>query len=626
MDEQPTYAGASCTIEDDKVACGPKKPVGQEQLRFVPREQPEDDPPAPEDEDSFLLDDDQRMQEVLATQTRFSRSLVARLIVALLPAAALVYLNVFVGRGFPVPEAVNPENYPFGFVAANLLLIVAAGLAAFPVAFGGIASLLRLRADGDALTSLAFFSAAGVSAALLADPEPVANHTVFLATAMAGVCIVFNLFGKLLITLRVKGSLSLLSKSSSSLRVAERVEDGDIYEALRREHNLPEAVLCCPVRAVRLDRVFEECYAPSPFDRSARWLAPLMLAAAIAAGVVYYLLRGDSTGALCVFALVCGMGAPVAGELAAALPMWRAAHTLGKKKAVLAGCGTVADFSDATAFAFDVESVFPHGTVQLSGIKTFTGSRVDGAIVDAASLACAAGGPLGDLFYDVLGSAAYLRPVDELETVEDKGLAGWVQNRRVQLGRRTLMRKYNIDTPSHDFEAKVLSEGDEPLYLSVSGELTALLMVRYIADPEVARALSRLQRLHVTLLVNSTDPNLTGPLLADKFDLKTRDIQALGAPLRAKLHTTAPGGRAKTGLAFFGGAAAYAAALTACIKLRGTLGVLNLMLVVSALLGSALLLLIAFTSPLKDVSVLQLLVYQAIWALPVLLIALLRKH
>ena len=48
------------------------------------------------------------------------------------------------------------------------------------------------------------------------------------------------------------------------------------------------------------------------------------------------------------------------------------------------------------------------------------------------------------------------------------GFTGWVQNNRVLVGNRELMRKHGVDIPSRDYESRYTRGGRELVYLAVS--------------------------------------------------------------------------------------------------------------------------------------------------------------
>ena len=88
----------------------------------------------------------------------------------------------------------------------------------------------------------------------------------------------------------------------------------------------------------------------------------------------------------------------------------------------------------------DAKDLFPKGTVILNGIKTFGGQRIDEAILDATALMYTVGGPLSDLFDQIIKSHRDMLPKIENPTYEDnKGVIGWASGRRILIGNRDLM-------------------------------------------------------------------------------------------------------------------------------------------------------------------------------------------
>ena len=111
-------------------------------------------------------------------------------------------------------------------------------------------------------------------------------------------------------------------------------------------------------------------------------------------------------------------------------------------------------------------------TVILNGIKTFGGQRIDDAIVDATALMCATGGPLSDLFDQIIKSHHDILPkIENLSYEDDKGVVGWVSGRRILVGNRDLMKGYGIEPPSRDYEEKYLLGGKQVVYLASGGDL-----------------------------------------------------------------------------------------------------------------------------------------------------------
>lgn len=571
---------------------------------------------------AFREDSDETLETEAAGLAETARSFAFRLSAAAVLAAAAVLLSL------PEIQAALRRLLPalsspyFGAACCGILWI--SGMLCPKICFGGILGLFRFRADTDALVSMNFYFAFLYGVCLIAfggGPNPL--------VPAAALSIVFALLSKLLDARRALRSLRLLSSSPAGFRAAAKVCDGRATAFFAPLLGLRDAVICNPQKAVFLDGFSESAFARSAVDRLSRALAPAVLLFAAAAAVLSWRLHGPA-GAAAAFAVTTALGIPLTGALGASLPMMRASARLRKKQALLAGCGTVDDFADVNAFVLDMRSIYPEGTVAIAGIRPVSGRSADGAfddaVIDAASLACAAGGTLGDAFLAVTGAAEALRPAEGLEYVDGRGLCGWVNSHRVLLGSRELMRQYGIDMPSRYTEARALSGGADVVYLAVAGELSAIILIRYTADRVVARALRRLQKLGVSLLVFAKDPNITAEGLAERFGLNDRQIKILDRDERELLPPKAENGHARAGLAFLGGAASYASAVTACIKLRGTMNAAAAIQTLSAAMGAFLGLFLAFSHTSAQVTALQVLVFQAVWSAPVLLLAAFRRH
>lgn len=564
--------------------------------------------------------------EELEEQQGHASSLALRFLLSLFVTCVLFYLDFAGTLHFPLPAQVSPGDNGLGFAAANLLLLLLDGALCFHAAYVGLWKVFALRADADSLTSLAFYGAAAGCGFLMAQPAFVEERQAFVVAASAGACVTLNLLGRLLLSRQVCGNLRLVSDCKRFL-AAHPVDTGDLEEHTVRTLRLTDGIVCSLKHSVELTDFMESANAPSVMDGAAKWLSPVLLLGALGASAFVWVGTQNPMTAANVFAIACCLSVPAAPVISAGLPLLRACRKLRRNGALLTGPDTVRQFSALSAFVLDIRTVFPKGTVSLSSVKPCVSRRIDTELIDAASIACASGGPLGDVFLSLLGSTRLLRPVGGFETFDGCGVCGWVGGRRVLLGNRELMRRYKIEPPSHDYEAHVATTGDDLVYLAVEGELVAVLVVRYEADKDTARALRRLQKFGVTLLIDTSDPNITVTMLSERFKLETHGIQVLSSSERALFHSGGPDRQVPAGLAFTKpDAGACAAAATACIKLQGTFSVTTVIQITGALLGSGFMVFAAVAGAASQVNALQTAAFQLIWALPVLLISLLRKH
>lgn len=266
------------------------------------------------------------------------------------------------------------------------------------------------------------------------------------------------------------------------------------------------------------------------------WVASLIIAAFY--GLIFALNgSGDAWwNAIELFGIAFCVAVPASIPLSINGSLLRSSKASLKAGGLLTGRNAVDRFGKLNAVVVDAAELFPEDNILLHGIKTFEGFRIDQAILDAASLMIAAEGPLASMFMHIIeNKTEILQEVDSLTFEQSMGVSGWVQGRRIFLGNATLMKNHGIGVPSADYEARYKKNGRELVYLSVSGKLSAMFVVSYTADPVVGKALQKLTREGITLLIHTCDSNITEERIADLFDINPYYVDVLGSVTRISL-------------------------------------------------------------------------------------------
>lgn len=537
--------------------------------------------------------------------------------------AVLVYIDLAQQFKRQLPHIIDWSGNPLNYIVLNLVLLGACGIVFYAPAIGGISRLFKRTSNVKTLTSVAFFSAILYDFYLMAVPGPVSKGKFYMVSASAAICLFVNSLGCAFSAARIKKNLKFMM-DKGRFTAAARLDDIEKTSVLTNGMGYSDSVICYPERNTELTDYMESASSRTGFDRIASVISPLVLIAALLCFAFAYL-RSDISNAVIIFTIICIIGAPVTGELCSHLPMWRCCRSLRKKQTLLTGYDAVSDYCDVNAIVLDSKDMFPDGTVTLHGIKSFSGKKVDDAIIDATSLICAAGGMLSGAFMKIVyGKTELLREVQGYEYEDRKGMCGWVENRRVLIGNRALMAAHNIAIPPRSNEAKYVSEGWEVTYLAVSGELCAMFIIGYEARPNPM--LKRLQKFGISLLVASNDPNITSIMIAEKFGFEGKNIKILSSKEYELLGRESSGRKTKAGLAFLGGADSFISAVTACIRLKGTIDVSSFLQIIGIVIGLLFMVYIAVLGNVAGVTPVQLMSFQAIWAVPVLLVSIFRRH
>ena len=106
------------------------------------------------------------------------------------------------------------------------------------------------------------------------------------------------------------------------------------------------------------------------------------------------------------------------------------------------GYQSVEDYYDINSVMIDASTLFPEGTINLCSIKLFSGTKIDEALIEAASLASHGNSILKDLFNDVIsGKQKMLSHVENFVYEDSMGLCGWINNRRIIFPFRAIWRQ-----------------------------------------------------------------------------------------------------------------------------------------------------------------------------------------
>ena len=416
-----------------------------------------------------------------------------------------------------------------GYLAAHTFALALMMGVNYTVIARGLSGLFMLRANSDTAPAVA------ASVALL----DVLLHFMGKGVALpywaplAGLLLLFSAAGYYARAVGVRRNFSFVSYPGEKYTATLIEEENAVREIGRRASGAATEDVAVGYfhRTEFLSDYLTNAYEDHRGDDWSRWMTPAALA--LSAALSFVALLGEGTQGLwgwltVLVGMVCI--SMQATHLAVQLPLNHCSRVMLSRGGFLVGWKAVRQFGQLDALVVDIADLYPDESMLLHGIKTFSGTHIDDAILTAASLVVRAGGPLSMIFRRIIeNKEELLHDVDSLVYEQGMGLSGWVDGRRVFVGNRRLLQNHGVDVPSSDYEARYAKDGRRLVYLSVAGQLSAMYVVSYLPDPEIQDALQDLCRSHVTLLVRSCDPNITTADLCAGFDLDEYYVDVLPA-------------------------------------------------------------------------------------------------
>lgn len=205
--------------------------------------------------------------------------------------------------------------------------------------------------------------------------------------------------------------------------------------------------------------------------------------------------------------------------LIANIPLQKAAKKYSRNHGVMLGYQSVDDYYDVNSVMIDASTLFPTGTINLCSIKLFSGTKIDEALIEAASLSSHGNSILKELFCDIVADKQqFMHNVENFVYEDSMGLCGWINNRRILLGNRELMNSHNIEgIPTKTKESEFTEGNRDALYLSVSGNLAAMFIIEITASTAVKKSLKRLEKKDMAIIIKSVDPFISISRLSSLF-------------------------------------------------------------------------------------------------------------
>lgn len=526
-----------------------------------------------------------------------------------------------------LPDFLQMEIPSLVYLIVNAcFLLVAVGFC-WNTVWGGIKSLVRLQASSDSAVAVAAVASLVQSGTMFFAPNELMRAHVHLYSTLAVAALFLNTVGKLTMVRRINRNFHFIA--SPEQKVGVELYD-DYNNALRLAKG---CVADTPIIAYQKKTDFfknflRNSYEADPSELASQSLAPLTFILSLVLCIVTVVISQSTVHAVTAFAAAACVSVPFTNMVAANLPISRLCKLGRRCGTMLVGYPTVEHFCNTNAVMLDAKDLFPKGTVILNGLKTFGNERVDDAIMEATALMCAAGGPLSDLFDQIIKSRREMLPkVENISYEDEMGIVGWVAGKRVLVGNRDLMERHHFSPPSHDYEDKYLLGGKKIIYLAAGGELVAMFIISYNSDKRRALELQRMEDNGVSLIVRTTDPNITSEFLAQCFGLDVHSVKVLPemlGDLYQKL-TQKPTARADALFATKGRTTAMMRMITACIREKSNITLATILQNVAVILGLAMVGFMACWSGLQQLTTTALLVYELFWILVVLIVPRLRK-
>lgn len=574
--------------------------------------------------DDYMGEDDEKsiMQEInLNIKKLFGRTLLTGGL-ALVSIIITVLVRLF-------PQAICNAVFfaPVAYAVINLLLI---GFSVFinrVSIMSGLTPLVRFKGNSDTAVALAAVASVVQTVVSFFCLYGVTRFDINYYTVVVLLAFFANNLGKLLMVLRVKENFRFAAANGQ--RYAAKIYNNeDVASQMMSGTAVDRPIIAYQHRTGFPSNFLKISYAPDPSEDLASKLAPATAAVAAVVAVLYGIFFGSFAGAVNAFALISAVCVPVSTLLAVNLPLFSLCKKLLPTGAMLSGYPSVRQFCDSTAVMIDANELFPADSVFLDGIKTFEDYNTDESLLCGIAILKEAKNPIAKVFEKVVDETEGDLPEVESVLYEDGfGLVGWVNGERILVGNRELMTKYNVETPGIEYEDKYIMKGKQVTYVARAGRLIAMFVTHYIADSILMPELHRAEANGISILVHSTDCNITNDLICSLYNIFYRTVKVLptglGTVLRECKSTFEETSRAY--LITNGKTSAFLKAISGSVQIKRSISLSIVIQLISVILGVLLTATLALYAGVGVLGTLEVLIYSLFWSVAAIVAPLIHK-
>lgn len=468
----------------------------------------------------------------------------SRVVILAMTAIMSLYITLANQFNMPVLDIINKANTRT-YLTIHLIIGLIAVLSSMAVITNGLKKLLTFRADSDSMTAVTAVSCLIAMLPAFSAQDMVAANTIHIYMPVGVLSLFINSVGKLLIIKRAARNFTFVSKNFDRHGVVY-VHDEERAELLTRGTLGDFPILASMRKTDFLTDFLRYTYSSDMTDKYCRKAVPLCFIFSLGVSMLLTFMRmgnllsADSLAfGFSIYTMLICASSCIALPLVSNIPLENVSHKTIRNKGAILGYQSVDDFYDTNSVLVNAEKLFPVHSINLSGIKVFSNTKIDEALLEAASLTHHAGSIMQQLFNDVIaGKEEILYKIENFSYEESLGLCGWINNKRVLFGSRELMTSHNIEgIPTKTKEAELASASQEALYLSISGNLAAMFIVDLKADKDVKYWIKRLYKNKICLIIKSMDACLSLKKLSSLFGIPEEMMRILPKKLHEEFDT-----------------------------------------------------------------------------------------
>lgn len=528
-------------------------------------------------------------------------------------------------RFFPsIFQKLSTTNINLIYSSINLGASILCIIVCFSIVKNGLKGILHLKGN--------IYSAVSISIILTLIQSAISfinlnrfgesKGQISIFTGIAVIYLFFITLGELYKSLTIRNNFAFISSSSQKYSLKE-INDEASTAKITDGLNLKNPIISYQKKAEFLSNFLHISYSPDPADSIAYYSAPITLALSFLISIIVLIMKKEPFSFISTFTLISCMSIPVSLSFSINNLLYKVCRRSLKQHSMISGYRAIQQFSNVNTIIVDENELFPAGSINMIGLKTFSALRLDESILCAAAVINSIGIPMKHIFDDVIKKKRNLMPnVSEVKYTQGLGLTSWANGKRILIGNRDLLKAHGISAPPMKFELSYRKKGYEITYFAKGGNLVAAFILSYTAEKNIKSKLAQLEEIGVNIIVKTSDHNITKDFIANKFNLFPENIKILSekeVDLCNDIYTSSDIS-SPAYIATKGKLSSFLYIIESCKKLKINISIASIIQIISLILGVIIVSMISiYPSGVESIGFFEIFIYIVFWSLSIMI-------
>lgn len=255
-------------------------------------------------------------------------------------------------------------------------------------------------------------------------------------------------------------------------------------------------------------------------DKVSGYFVPFVIAIAIITFFVYLFLGYDFSVALGTFITVLVVACPCSLGLATPLAIVVSEGICANNGILVKKSEILENAQKVNTIVLDKTGTLTYGKLKVSKIINLSGIEEKELMQLVCSLESKSTHPISKAFLSYMKDNKIEKvDVDEFNEITGYGIIGKIDNKKIILGNKKILDKYNIENKFLKEENELAEEGNSIIYVVIDNEIKSIIGTNDIIREGIEKSIESLNRYGIEKIMLTGDNQITAQKIAEKVGI-----------------------------------------------------------------------------------------------------------